>query len=397
MMLLQGLNRKLLLGKRRLKAIGFNCDLYCFHLSSLIAPVSAFVAFIFLRSYVEVLLHSKLRKIKTHTASSSEKLMQFKKQRQDRHQEEPSMEDRQTYNHHGLYITDIDVAFLTDVEGCSVSPNSSVIQKRAQNYRNGRFDAVFLICSKPDNAKHRQAARQLYGTFQNTRPYKIKIVFLVGLVKNKDAEAHLANESLTHGDILQGNFVDHYFNLSYKTIMGYRWAQRNCLDVKIVCKIDDDVFVDIFKFFDYFLPVISLRTRVIYGYLNSKPRVHRKGKYWVGEEEFSGTRYPQFCNGFFVVPTRDVIADIYDISKTVRFFRLEDVFTYGLVREAMLDVQLVHVDVITHYFLKYQNCINDHKYRCKYLAAEMSSDQMLKYHRLAMEHRTLLALSGGGN
>ncbi|GFR86767.1 beta-1,3-galactosyltransferase 1-like [Elysia marginata] len=373
------------MARRRLKMIGL--DLNRLHLDSLLAPLSAFVVFLFLRTYLESLLQ-------TPRASLREAVL-LKKQQKDVHQEEPSLLERQTYTQHGLYITDTDTAFLTKVVGCEGS--SHVVEQKAHHGRRTLFDAVFLICSAAHNLKRRQTARHIYGNFQNTQPYRIKIVFLVGIAKGRETEDQLSHESLKYGDILQGNFVEHYFNLSYKTIMGYRWAQRHCRDVRLVCKIDDDVFVDVFKFFDYFLPIISIRKRVIYGYLNSKPRVHRRGKYWVGEDEFSGKQYPQFCNGFFVVATQDVIADLYQVSKTVRFFRLEDVFTYGMVRETMLDVQLVHVDAITHYFNKYQDCVNDHKYRCKYLAAEMAPDLLLEYHSLVMEHRRMLALPGGPN
>ncbi|KAK3729056.1 hypothetical protein RRG08_005429 [Elysia crispata] len=134
---------------------------------------------------------------------------------------------------------------------------------------------------------------------------------------------------------------------------------------------------------------------VIYGYLSNKAKVHRKGKYWIGEDEFSGKTFPQFCNGYFVVATRDVIDDIYEVSKTIRFFRLEDVFIYGTGRQVMLDVQLIHLDVVTHFVLKYQDCVKDHKYRCKYIAVHMPPDMIMKYYNLTMEQRRMLAHTGG--
>ncbi|GFO31594.1 beta-1,3-galactosyltransferase 1 [Plakobranchus ocellatus] len=197
--------------------------------------------------------------------------------------------------------------------------------------------------------------------------------------------------------IVQGNFVDHYFNLTYKTIMGYRWTQLYCDDVKLVLKIDDDVFVDIFRFFDYFLPVINVRQRTIYGRVHFIPRVHRKGKFWIGEHEYSGKNYPHFCSGFFVVVTQDVIQEIYEVAKLVRYFRLEDVFTYAMVRKAMVDVQLTHLDVVTHEWRKYQICVKDYKYRCKYFAAQLSPSDLLEYHKIAMENRRKLGLLGGPN
>ncbi|KAK3729054.1 hypothetical protein RRG08_005427 [Elysia crispata] len=222
-------------------------------LNTLLVPLSALVALLFLRPYLERLLQ-------TPDSSSRGKLV-FKKQRPDDIANEPSPLDKQASSHHGLYITDNEIDFKTNVAGCKESLRPGKFQPRKQPERKITFDAVFLICSAVQNVMRRRISRYIYGNIRNTRPYTIKIVFLVGLSKNSETEAQIRNESLKYEDILQGNFVDHYFNLSYKTIMGYRWAQLHCRNIKLVCKVDDDVFVDIFKFFNYFLPIISIRQR----------------------------------------------------------------------------------------------------------------------------------------
>ncbi|RUS73748.1 hypothetical protein EGW08_018485 [Elysia chlorotica] len=424
----------------------------CINLNSLFVPLSALLVFLTLRGYLESFLNTpesisrkqlELRKKGAHNPgdepsplekqlysqhgpyitaadmapeSISRKQLELRKKGAHNPGDEPSPLEKQLYSQHGPYITAADMDFQTSVAGCGESSRPDGVQQKARQTTQ-TVDAVFLVCSAVQNADRRRLVRHMYGDSHNTWPYAIKLVFLVGLANTSTTEADIRNESLSHGDILQdqmkdrrtpfcsnmaahqsietplitsGNFVDHYYNLSYKTVLGYRWAQLHCRDVTLVAKIDDDVFVDTFKFFDYFLPIIPIRQRVIYGYLNSRPKVHRRGKYWVSQAEFSGQRYPQFCNGYFVLATRDVIERVYEVSRTVRYFRLEDVFTYAAVRRAMLDVQLVHLGVITHFFPQYRACVKDHKYRCKFLAAELPVERMLEYHDLAREQRRML-------
>ncbi|XP_059175444.1 beta-1,3-galactosyltransferase 5-like isoform X2 [Physella acuta] len=242
----------------------------------------------------------------------------------------------------------------------------------------------------------RRILREIYGLYASTQSYRIKSVFLVGRTKDDILQANIEREHHQYRDMLQGQFYDHYHNLTYKTIMGYRWTRLYCKNIKLILKIDDDVFLDVYKFFDFFLPLVPKHKRTVYGFLNYHPRVFRDGKYRVGVEEYAGKNYPNFCSGFFVVPTLDLIDEIYEVSKTVRFFRLEDVFTYGLVRENMVDVQLVHLDVITYDLKSYKDCVNDYRYRCKYMAVEVPPSQLLTTYNQVVKFRKQLGLTSGG-
>ena len=54
-------------------------------------------------------------------------------------------------------------------------------------------------------------------------------------------------ENIQYADIVQGNFVDSYHNLSYKATMGNLWVSEFCEQAEFVVKADDDVFIDIFE------------------------------------------------------------------------------------------------------------------------------------------------------
>ncbi|NXU10186.1 B3GT5 galactosyltransferase, partial [Pardalotus punctatus] len=55
--------------------------------------------------------------------------------------------------------------------------------------------------------------------------------------------------------------------------------------------------------------------------------IRRRGSKWyVSREEYPGKTYPPFCSGTGYVLSSDVASLIYNISESVSFIKLEDVF-----------------------------------------------------------------------
>ena len=57
----------------------------------------------------------------------------------------------------------------------------------------------------------------------------------------------IQNEHLLYGDIVQGDFVDTYRNLSLKAVVGNLWVSKFCSKAEFVVKTDDDMFVDLYE------------------------------------------------------------------------------------------------------------------------------------------------------
>ena len=69
----------------------------------------------------------------------------------------------------------------------------------------------------------------------------------LGSILDKSVQRSLENESRRHGDLVQGDFVDSYHNLSYKGIMGNLWVAEFCEQADFVVKTDDDLYYDLFE------------------------------------------------------------------------------------------------------------------------------------------------------
>lgn len=190
---------------------------------------------------------------------------------------------------------------------------------------------VIIVLSARAHFNQRKIVRQTYGSVRKANNVKVlAVVFMIG---NQDApgQTHvdfheLEAESDRFGDIVMGDFVDSYRNLTLKTIMAYEWLTMYCREAQLVVKTDDDVVVNIFAL-----------TKALHAWTPTEVKssniwccVHT---FYFHPEEFNGT-FPLHSAGYGYVTPFDVIDRIDDeISKSFpgRVFTHEDVFMTSVV------------------------------------------------------------------
>ena len=72
-------------------------------------------------------------------------------------------------------------------------------------------------------------------------------MFCTGFTLDENIQSSLVEESQEYGDLVQGDFLDNYYNLSYKAIMGNLWVAEFCSQAEFLVKTDDDMFVDMYE------------------------------------------------------------------------------------------------------------------------------------------------------
>ena len=72
-------------------------------------------------------------------------------------------------------------------------------------------------------------------------------MFCTGSTLDENIQRSLEEESQEYGDLVQGDFLDNYYNLSYKAIMGNLWVAEFCSQAEFLVKTDDDMFVDMYE------------------------------------------------------------------------------------------------------------------------------------------------------
>lgn len=83
---------------------------------------------------------------------------------------------------------------------------------------------IIMIHTARYNFDRRYAIRSTWGSIKLYRGWHLNLIFLLGIDDTSDpksfVEQQLWRESKKFGDIIMGNFVDSYQNLTYKHLMG---------------------------------------------------------------------------------------------------------------------------------------------------------------------------------
>jgi hypothetical protein len=174
-----------------------------------------------------------------------------------------------------------------------------LINNKSCENRKQKPIVVIAIHSSPDNFDFRMTVRETWGQFSS----ESLIVFMLGAVPD-DVQSQLELENKVYGDIVQGNFIDSYRNLTYKHAMVFKWFLENCPTVKFLLKIDDDVFINTPLLYEYLQgkgpnnsifnkPDLMLCVPAIHFY----PCREENDKWFASHEEYSRDYYPPYCMG----------------------------------------------------------------------------------------------------
>ncbi|XP_008066641.1 beta-1,3-galactosyltransferase 5 [Carlito syrichta] len=202
---------------------------------------------------------------------------------------------------------------------------------------------VLLVTSSHKQLAARMAIRQTWGKERIVKGKRLKTFFLLGTTSSQDEMRAVAQEGQLHGDIIQKDFVDVYYNLTLKTMMGIEWVHHFCPQAAFVMKTDSDMFVNV-----YYLTELLLKknrtTRFFTGYLklNEFPIRKKFSKWFVSKFEYPWDRYPPFCSGTGYVFSSDVASQVYNVSESVPYIKLEDVFVGLCLEKLKIRLEALH-------------------------------------------------------
>lgn len=209
-----------------------------------------------------------------------------------------------------------------------------------------------LVHSKANHFRQRQVIRQTWASQRDL----IRHVFLIGLADQTglegtmDVQSLLESENAKYNDLVQGEFIDHYRNLTYKNLMGLKWVGQYCPSVRFVLKSDDDAFIDVVqlkKFIERTWPSGPSAETLICNVHEDAP-VQRSGKWAVSHEEYPSKTYPAFCSGLAYVMRPELANKLFRWANKVPALWVDDVFVTGIlaasvnVRHFYLNLRYTH-------------------------------------------------------
>lgn len=188
---------------------------------------------------------------------------------------------------------------------------------------------LILIHSAANNFRRRQIIRYTWASFTDPG---ITIYFLLGAVNCSQTQDKVLLENQLFGDLIQGNFIDSYRNLTYKHVMGLKWFTYFCQDTPVLLKTDDDVFVNTPGFLQYVRgnkkDIIEQRVTCHKKY--SGPVIRKpETKWYVSPEEYDLENYPDYCYGFAIIYSGQMALALYREARVTPYFWIDDVHVTG--------------------------------------------------------------------
>ncbi len=221
---------------------------------------------------------------------------------------------------------------------------------------NPALQYIIYVHSAPGNIERRKILRSTWASNTLFKDKRTATVFMVGTPKDRKDQDIIDREFDQYGDIVQGDFVEHYKNLTLKGIMGLQWTATFCNTATYALKSDDDAFVNIFQLMALaeqhkdksrlmLCPLWKDRTMPI---LRDPSKCM---KWCVRYDEFPGkTHFPKYCAGLSFLMTREIIPEMYEASKSTPFFWIDDVYITGLLPPKIKTIETV--DLLRNFTLK---------------------------------------------
>lgn len=229
---------------------------------------------------------------------------------------------------------------------------------------------VLIIKSAPDNFHLRSAIRITWGYEKRFSDVEVRTVFLIGKTSSEVIQKSIDEEYRHYSDIVQANFTDSYYNNTYKTMMGFQWANKYCTNSKYYMFVDDDYYVSIknvhrfihyptnypeylrkpfsnvkmlinssgrktFQVDDYHL---TNDARLYAGYLfKSAPHRHLISKWYVSLEEYPYHLWPPYVTAGAYILSRNALIDMYYTSYYTKHFKFDDIYLGLLAYKAKIE------------------------------------------------------------
>ncbi|XP_030758132.1 beta-1,3-galactosyltransferase 5-like [Sitophilus oryzae] len=200
---------------------------------------------------------------------------------------------------------------------------------------------LVLVSSAPDHLHQRLNIRTTWGH----RRTEVRIFFVLGRVQDNNLQRDIENESEIYRDIIQGNFLEAYRNLTYKTMTAFKFMLYHCEKASYVLKMDDDAFVNmplLLNFLKNDLSVYGTDNLFLCNDMTGSPVIRdAHSKWYVSEMDLPGDVYPSYCAGWYVLLSPDVLFRLYESTQKLKYLSIDDALIYGIAAQ---ECNLIHTD-----------------------------------------------------
>ncbi|CAC5359355.1 B3GALT1 [Mytilus coruscus] len=202
---------------------------------------------------------------------------------------------------------------------------------------------LVLVYSATYKFDGRQIIRNTFGSISHFANRDIEYVFVLGQTNNDTLQGQIEKESVRYRDIIQGNFIDSYRNLTYKRVFSLFWVNKFCENASYVIKIDDDITINIPLLIPYLNNKMNKNNTTVlecFTIFGSRPYREPHSKWYTPVSNYRFPTFPPFCAGPSSIMSINVIRRMYKATRFVPFFWLEDVYGSGFI-PWILNIEIV--------------------------------------------------------
>lgn len=197
--------------------------------------------------------------------------------------------------------------------------------------RGGDVHLLVVVKSVIEQHDRREAVRQTWGKEVTVDGKHVRTVFLLGTPTSdaRNLQQLVEYEDVVHGDILQWDFMDTFFNLTLKEVNFLRWFSIYCPRAQFVFKGDDDVFVNTRNLLELIRFKVEERAHadLFVGDTITKaaPIRNRQSKYYI-PKELHDEPYPAYVGGGGFLMSSQLARRLSVASERVQLYPIDDVF-----------------------------------------------------------------------
>ncbi|XP_076275527.1 beta-1,3-galactosyltransferase 1-like isoform X2 [Rhynchophorus ferrugineus] len=220
-------------------------------------------------------------------------------------------------------LTENDYKKLIDIEHFSFN----IVNEQVCDSRD--LFLLILVISATNDFDRRFNIRSTWGLYKRN----VKMLFMLGMTADDQLQEVIEIESEVYRDIIQGNFMDTYRNLTYKSIMSLKYALYHCPKVRYILKVDDDTFVNmplLLNFLKNNLPSNTSNLILCNDKTGSPVIRNKQSKWYVPEDVYPEAFYPSYCFGWYAIFSSDVCFQLYKESQKLKYVNIEDAFLFGI-------------------------------------------------------------------
>lgn len=169
----------------------------------------------------------------------------------------------------------------------------------------------------------------------------VKHVFLFGNTGNPSVEKLIRKESNEYRDILQADYIESYSNLTYKSVMAWKWCIDYCPNTEYVIVMNDELLFDIGKVLlflinDLIMGHVDDHFAICFPIGNGAVIHFRMKQFQVLDRKimYQGKFTPMYCHGFGYAAHITVINKLYQLSQRNTFYMPDDIWI-GVMSERL--------------------------------------------------------------